>query len=525
MDYAIKYSKIRISNNTYILIPLGLVEGLKINDKFNSDLKYNTTDTLESFSSSEIVVDSIKSEEELVSHYNLDDIEFLKTFYEEEEKDYILVFKVINGELLKRKIKVSALTTSKEKTIFESIDGITSVTLNEGALNSLLSLEDIKLLKDQLERYKRQIETLKKEQEKRGLTKVEVEDGKITSITVDQKKYNPQKKTLSEQQSSEQIKEQTGDISVVGLERYLKERIFGHSEELKKIATILTLNHTADIRDGTESIIIPGPTGTGKTATFKCASEYLNVPFAIVNTVNLVPEGYRGTSIEDVLYSLLVTSNNHQDIAERSIIIFDEFDKMGESSLDIKEALKNIFLKFAEGSKFLMEKEFVQYEFDTTMSSKIYLGAFMDLFHPPKRIGFANEDQTETKPFETSDLYKKGYFKKELSDRITTHVIPYYELDNDTKLRIILESKLSVFLRKKERLRRQFGIETEGDLSYAKGIIDLLSSEDKSLRDVNNIIYQSLINAEYEILSKPGHYKKLTLTKDLASDPNKFDLN
>ena len=30
MDYAIKYSKIRISNNTYILIPLGLVEGLKI---------------------------------------------------------------------------------------------------------------------------------------------------------------------------------------------------------------------------------------------------------------------------------------------------------------------------------------------------------------------------------------------------------------------------------------------------------------------------------------------------------------
>ena len=138
MEYGIKYSKIKISNDTFILIPLGLVEGLKINDKFNSDLKYNTTDTLESFSSSEIVVDSIKSEDELVSYYNLDDIEFLKTFYEEEEKDYILVFKVINGELLKRKIKVSALTSPKEKTIFESIDGITSVTLNEDALNTLV---------------------------------------------------------------------------------------------------------------------------------------------------------------------------------------------------------------------------------------------------------------------------------------------------------------------------------------------------------------------------------------------------
>ena len=127
------------------------------------------------------------------------------------------------------------------------------------------------------------------------------------------------------------------------------------------------MNYRASSKYGTEPILILGPTGTGKTETVKAASAYLNIPFIEINSANLVPEGIKGSSIEDYIYSLIVACNYDLEQAERAIVFFDEFDKIGESDLDIKSAVKEIMLKFFEGTTFLIDKPTDDYNFNTAM--------------------------------------------------------------------------------------------------------------------------------------------------------------
>ena len=117
----------------------------------------------------------------------------------------------------------------------------------------------------------------------------------------------PQTKTASSVITGTQ-KIDINAVSVVGLERYLKERVFGHDDELRYIATKLIMNYRATPEDGTESILIVGPTGTGKTETVKAGSEYLDLPFIPVNSANLVPQGIKGTSPTNLREARALTS-------------------------------------------------------------------------------------------------------------------------------------------------------------------------------------------------------------------------
>ena len=53
-----------------------------------------------------------------------------------------------------------------------------------------------------------------------------------------------------------------------------------------------------------------------------------------------------------------------------------------------------------------------------------------------------------------------------------------FEFDIDKK-KILLESKLSYYLAKKERLSAQFGIETIGDEEFAKGVLEEIKKHEK----------------------------------------------
>ena len=49
--------------------------------------------------------------------------------------------------------------------------------------------------------------------------------------------------------------------------------------------------------------------------------------------------------------------------------------------------------------------------------------------------------------------------------------------------------------------------------------IDKLNREDKSMRDLNNIILSTLSEAEYQLLSNEGKIKQLILTPESVQDP------
>lgn len=162
--------------------------------------------------------------------------------------------------------------------------------------------------------------------------------------------------------------------------------------------------------------------------------------------------------------------------------------------------------------------------YNTGMASKICLGTFQEAFKKETApIGFGNKASLEEEQFDKTLLVKKGYFSSELLTRFQ-HFIPYKNLSEEDKKKILLESKLSYYLAKKERLSAQFGIETIGDEEFAKGVLEEIKKHEKSVRDMNNIVADTFLDIEYDILSNQGKYKTLKLTSDTVSKGN-YDLS
>lgn len=206
------------------------------------------------------------------------------------------------------------------------------------------------------------------------------------------------------------------------------------------------------------------------------------------------------------------------EIAKRGIIVFDEFDKLGEETLDIKAPIKNILLKFIEGSDYIVQH---YGSFNTTLNSKVFLGAFEELVKKNSPMGFGNSNEIEE--FDLKKLYEKKYFNRQMITRLP-HIIPYKELDRKTKKEALLYAKSSKLYLKKLRYKREYGIDLIVSDDYIDALLDCTDKIGNSFRDLNNIILNNLLGAEHEILDNKGKYKKLVLNSETVKNPKKFDI-
>ena len=520
IDYGIKYAKVKLSEIKYILIPIDVVEGYSMGNLFYSSDVYKVADSITTIEEQEFLIDSIYNAKELCEIYDYDDIEFVKEYFFTEEKDSLILVESTPKGITKKRVNMKIITAPNPREEYSMQKKKPAVILNEDCLDALLSISDIEILKKELLRYRNLISQFKSSEAAKGTTKIVVENGHVKEI-----------ETLKEVQKAPAVVESnkksididpTG-VSLKGLETYIKERVFGHDEEIKIIAKTLIMNYRGGLKYGTEPILIIGETGTGKTETIKAAANYLGLPFIEVNTANLVPEGIKGPSIEDCLYSLIVACNYDLDKAERALIFFDEFDKIGESGLDIKEAVKEIMLKFLEGTTFLIDKDksSEDFNFRTHLLNKVYAGAFQNLFDSKKPVGF--KTFTEETTFDPHRIYDSQYFGKELVTRIP-HIIPFYPLDRETQKRVILESKISLLRAKKIRYEEEFKVKLIATDSYINSLLDLLSSKDKSMRDLNNLILKSLDFVECALLENEGLVREAILSSETVTNPHKFTL-
>lgn len=522
MEYAVKYQNIKIDEETNLFIPLEIIKGHVKEDTFTTNkytYKYITTSNINCkyLVGPSFTMDYIRDFYALPADElsNKDVIELVLM----EAKDCVVVYK--NGKFVF--LDLSTLSTPNKKVeLYQIIDGETCLMLNQDSVNELLTTDEISKLKEKLKFMRDKICKFSSFAENKGLELLELHDGVTNRIYTAEVFDDTKEEELAEEELTEELNIQeeklytneqpktsalqnfitsTNETSVEGLYKYLKSNIIGHDEALKKIATILYMNYTSSPLFGTESILIPGPTGTGKTATFNCAAKYFDVPFRNINTCNLVPEGIVGTTLED------------------------EFDKIGVDKLDTKTSLVNIFLKALEGGRFPIARQMKETQiYNTGMASKICLGTFQEAFKKETApIGFGNKASLEEEQFDKSLLVKKGYFSSELLTRFQ-HFIPYKNLSEEDKKKILLESKLSYYLAKKERLSAQFGIETIGDEEFAKGVLEEIKKHEKSVRDMNNIVADTFLDIEYDILSNQGKYKTLKLTSDTVSKGN-YDLS
>lgn len=544
MEYAIKYVNIKVDEETNILLPKEIIKGHVEGDNFKTNkyaYNYITTNNI----NTKYLVGPSFTMKYMREMYDLPvgeltDQEVLELILMEAQ-DTIIVYK--NGKYAFLDLS-SLITSSKKVELYQIIDGESCLVLNQDSVNNLLTTKTINELKDKLKFMRDKICKFSTYSDKYDIEIFELADGiksniymkevfdeddtelKDEDVTVELVPSNDvnTKDELSSNLNIKNMVTSTKETSVEGLYNYLKDNIIGHDEALKKIATILYMNYTSSPLFGTESILIPGPTGTGKTATFNCAAKYFDVPFRNINTCNLVPEGIVGTTLEDEFEALISECKGNMKLAEKAILVFDEFDKIGVDKLDTKTSLVNIFLKALEGGRFPISRQMKETQiYNTGMASKICLGTFQEAFKKEAApIGFGNNVPHEEEQFDKTLLVKKGYFSAELLTRFQ-HFIPYKNLSEEDKKKILLESKLSYYLAKKERLSAQFGIETIGDEEFAKGVLEEIKKHEKSVRDMNNIVADTFLDIEYDILSNQGKYKTLKLTSDTVSKGN-YDL-
>ena len=130
------------------------------------------------------------------------------------------------------------------------------------------------------------------------------------------------------------------------------------------------------------NIFVDGPTGTGKTLIVKTVSNSLSLPINIVPATIFSAPGYKGTDLEEMLKPLLDQTGGNIELAQRGVIVLDEFDKLGskgKNPLEMNKAVQHNLLTYIGGTKIPMEYNGKKIEFDTSKITFICLGAFTDL--------------------------------------------------------------------------------------------------------------------------------------------------
>ena len=529
-ECGILYKCFQLSKELFILYPIELKEGITCNNHFYTDTNFafNGVESLKT-AFSQYIVDGITTPEILNDHFGADgDFELAKDYYFTTQSTLLSVVQIKDGNVEKRKISIPDLFKNDTKEIYETLGVEPQVTINQALLEQIKSQTSLDEIKKRLESFQLRIGAIKEAKEK-NVEKMEFTNQNAKIHLKQKLKIEGQPQVaIAKSSSNTDVKDETEGkpwFTIAELRDYLNDRIIGHEEEIKKVATIVYNNYKARAEDTILSMLIPGPTGSGKTVTARSVCEFLKVPYVEIDCTEIVPNGIVGPKLEDKMKEIVVESQYDPIKIRKAVMTVDEFDKIALTGLDLKVAARYELLKFVEGKKYFFTIPGTSKSvcLDTARTMKFFLGAFTDCLKEEKAIGFGN---SPTPINSEEDLEKKiltnTQFEKELLSRIQT-MIPYKALTEEDKKNIILHGKNSMYGELERRLQRDYGIQVIGAEEFAKGVLDTLK-DDESVRVMNNIILSSFLEALYEVGTNEGKYHRLVLTKDSATKRT-FDLS
>lgn len=195
--------------------------------------------------------------------------------------------------------------------------------------------------------------------------------------------------------------------SLTEIMEHLNTNVIGQSEAKKVFARAAHMHYLRCFASGNfsniplkkQNVIAHGPSGCGKTETWRVLGEFLGVNVYIQDSGALSPSSYKGTTVADLAKNIWLENDKNMEKAETSILVLDEFDKLGsisngESVASFRASVLNDLLKFIEGSKVAFQETPIspKMEFlDTKNILVVVLGAFEGMekvFEEKAGIGF-----------------------------------------------------------------------------------------------------------------------------------------
>ena len=298
--------------------------------------------------------------------------------------------------------------------------------------------------------------------------------------------------------------EKSTDIST--MYSSIKKTIISQDEQIMQILTALFKNQKVVESDLDidliaklkENILIYGSTGTGKTEILKRISKLYNIPIVIEDATSLSETGYQGRKITDMLEDLCLAANGDIKLAEKGILVIDEFDKLAEKSGDNQSHVSRLgvqrsLLKLLDGTLFYFDNK----QFDSSRLTIVGVGAF---------TGITNGD--DYKQLTTEDFMKYGIMR-ELIGRFSK-TIAMNPLEKEDIIKILKNSDFSP-LNTYKKLFEMLQVQFEFTNDFIEYIADLAIAKKSGARSLKTVFDDCISSALFRIFA--GEYSGISLVK------------
>lgn len=334
--------------------------------------------------------------------------------------------------------------------------------------------------------------------------------------------------TLDEEDQNNNIQPSVkNDLDINKVYKELIANVLCQDEQIKKILVAIWKQYNDFSSEKSRNILINGSTGVGKTEIFRILSKILNIPTAIVSATQYSATGYVGRNVEDMLSELLHSADGDLEKAQNGILIIDEVDKLSQNKKDSSSVnqrdVQEGLLKIIEDGTFIVPYKGKEYNFNTSKVMVIAMGSWSRIeLKTDKIVGF--EQTTKEKRYKDltmEDLINNG-MTPEFVGRFS-NIIQMNELDYDSLLNILNNSKRSTLNLQKEFFRKQ-NIELIVEEEAKRAIANMALKKKLGARSLDEILETALADASFEIATNPNIYQKLIITEETISKPSSYKL-
>lgn len=307
------------------------------------------------------------------------------------------------------------------------------------------------------------------------------------------------------------------NLNIVKMYDQVRETIIAQDEQVKQILASVYKNQkiiNSSLDDRTiaklkENIIVYGPTGTGKTEILTQIAKLCDVPIVIEDATSFSETGYVGRDVSEMLGDLYSIAGNDVHLAEKGILVIDEFDKLGESGADgamegpSRNGVQRSLLKLLDGGTITFREDSYDgnlIDFNTSKLTIVALGAFSSI----KK----NDDYSD---ISTKDFIDQGIMR-EVMGRFSK-LVPMNHFSKDDYKRILLESNLSP-INTYQKLFGEMGIKFSYDDKLIDYIIDEAEALECGARSLKTVFDGIISDELFDVFAGEKKEIHLTVPKD-----------